>query len=60
MTKYKLTLNLEWELELPSEVDLNEVDIENELLDILSERIALNNETVENIFWEGMEVKRID
>jgi len=62
MKKYKLTLNLEWELELPAEIDfdLNEVDVENELLDILNEKIALNNETVENLFWEGIEIKKLE
>ena len=62
MTKYKLSLELEWILDVPEldGVDTNEVELENELLDVLSERIALNNETVENLFWEGIEVKRID
>lgn len=62
MTKYKLSLELEWILDVPEldGVDTNEVDLENELLDILSERIALGNETVENLFWEGIEVKKLE
>jgi hypothetical protein len=62
VTKYKLSLELEWILDVPEldGVDTNEVDLENELLDMLSERIALGNETVENLFWEGIIVKRID
>jgi hypothetical protein len=59
MAKYKLTLNLEWELEIPDN-DLNEVDLENELLELLSERIYMANESVETLFWEGIEVERID
>jgi hypothetical protein len=62
VTKYKLSLELEWILDVPEldGVDTNEVDLENELLDILSERIALSNETVENLFWEGIEVKKLE
>jgi len=62
LTKYKLSLELEWILDVPEldGVDTNEVDLENELLDILSERIALGNETVENLFWEGIEVKKLE
>ena len=62
MTKYKLSLELEWILDVPEldGVDTNEVELENELLDVLSERIALNNETVENLFWEGIEVKKLE
>lgn len=60
--KYKLTLNLEWILDVPEldGVDTNEIDLENELLEILNDQIINGNETVDNLFWEGIEVKRID
>lgn len=46
MKQYRLHLDLTWEIIAESEEDA---------LDRLSEQIALNNETVENIFWEGIE-----
>lgn len=62
MTKYKLSLELEWILDVPEldGVDISEVDLENELLDLLHERIIMGNETVENLFWEGIEVKKLE
>jgi hypothetical protein len=62
VTKYKLSLELEWILDVPEldGVDISEVDLENELLDLLHERIIMGNETVENLFWEGIEVKKLE
>ena len=52
MKTYKLKLDLEFEVDAP-----DSVTEDSEILDILSEQIALNNETVENIFWESIEVE---
>lgn len=54
--KYKLKLNLEWEVE-DDDVLLDEDELRNLLLDKLDERIIYCNETVENLFWEGVEVE---
>jgi len=50
---YRVTLDLEWEIEAP--VDATDEDI----LDELNELICRNNETVENLFWDGMDIKKI-
>lgn len=52
MRKYKLKLELEFDIEAP-----NDITEESDILDILADQIALNNETVENIFWEGIVVE---
>lgn len=53
--KYKLRLNLEWEIEGPD--DDGDTDItRNEVLEVLNDLIISGNETVDNLFWEGIEV----
>lgn len=52
--KYRLHLNLSWEVEVPDEVTNSE-----DILDELAERFYASNETVENIFWEGIEVEEV-
>ena len=56
--RYKLKLNLEWMVE-DDDVLLDDDELRNLLQDKLNDEIMSNNETVDNIFWEGMEVEVI-
>lgn len=59
MKKYKLSLDLEFHVDVPEGDTVEEQLDDGEILDLLADQIALNNETVENIFWDGMEVREV-
>lgn len=46
--RYELTLNLSWEIDAKDPTDA---------MYKLADIIAYNNETVENIFWDSIEIK---
>lgn len=51
--KYHLRLNLEWDIDVP-----DTITEDSDILEELGDRIYENNETVENIFWEGIEIEK--
>lgn len=59
MKKYQLLLNLEFYVDVPEGDTVEEQLDDGEILDLLADQIALNNETVENLFWDGIEVREV-
>ena len=51
MKKFRVTI-IDWEGEV-------EAKDEDDVYEELAERICLNNETAENIFWDNLKIKEI-